>query len=217
MNMKKYIIGMVIGMIGFGLNAQDSIPTSHHWSFGVSTGDILHEIFNGENTNKSYPAFMLEYAAARYSIQGGFRLGYNYEDTMHDGFIDTEVDEQQSISGTLAGTWHIFSDTRWLIKTGLQFNGGWSREDVIEDSGFDQVITRRLQWNAGLGPVIDFRFFLQPRISLGMEASLIWSATHSEHQQLFTNFPEFNDTKETIEGSEINVLEPSTIYFRFHF
>ena len=79
------------------------------------------------------------------------------------------------------------------------------------------MITRRLQWNAGIGPVMDFRFFVHPRISLGMEASLIYSWTHSEHQQLFTNFPEFNDTKETIEGNELNVLEPSTIYLRFHF
>jgi hypothetical protein len=96
-------------------------------------------------------------------------------------------------------------------------NGGWSQDDIIEDSGFDRVVTRRLQWNAGIGPVIDFRFFVHPRISLGTEASLLYSVTRSELQQIFTNFPDFNNTKETVEGDEIAFIEPATIYLRFHF
>ena len=216
--MKAYtiIVNLVMLLSAAGIS-QEEMPKAYQWSIGISSGDILHELFNGDNTNKNYPALMVEYASARYSIQGGFRPGYNLDNTSHEGFIDTEVNEQLSLSGSLAGTYHIFSEGRWLIKAGLQFNGGWSREDITEDSGFDQLITRRLQWNAGVGPVMDFRFFVHPRISLGMEASLIYSWTHSEHQQLFTNFPEFNDTKETIEGNELNVLEPSTIYLRFHF
>ena len=217
--MKKIVIHIlsfwfISCQMGF---SQTEMPKVYHWSFGISAGDILHALFNGENTNKNYPAFMLEYAGEHYSLQGGFRPGYNLDNTSHEGFMDTEVNEQLSLSGSLAATRHIFSDKNWLIKAGLQFNGGWSREDITEDSGFDQVITRRLQWNAGVGPVIDFRYFVHPRISLGMETSLIYSWTHSEHQQLFTNFPEFDNTKETIEGNELNVLEPSTIYLRFHF
>ena len=114
-------------------------------------------------------------------------------------------------------TRHIFNSKNWLIKAGLQFAGGWSRQDINEDSGFDRVITRRLEWNAGLGPVIDFRYFVHPRISLGTEASLIYSVTRSELQQIFTNFPDFNNTKETVEGNSLVVNEPATIYLRFHF
>ena len=211
-----YIVTMTILFITRGWGQDDS-TRYYHWSFGISAGDILHELFNGDNNNKSYAAFVLEYAGQDYAVQAGFRPDYNMTDTQHEGFLDSEVTEHTSFSGHLAGTKNIFSDRNWIIRAGLQLNGGWSQDDIIEDSGFDRVVTRRLQWNAGIGPVIDFRFFVHPRISLGTEASLLYSVTRSELQQIFTNFPDFNNTKDTVEGDEITVVEPATIYLRFHF
>jgi len=217
MNRSILVISVLITCFSTISWSQAEEPKIYHWNFGISAGDILHELFNGDNSNKAYPAFTLEYAGVSHSLQGGFRMGYNKEDTEYDGFLDTEVNEQLALSGQLAATRHIFSDKRWLIKAGVQVTGGWSREDIIEDSGFDRVTTRRLQWNAGLGPVVDFRFFVHPRISLGTEASLIYSVTHAELQQLFTNFPDFDNTKETTRGDSIAFVEPATIYLRFHF
>jgi hypothetical protein len=197
--------------------SQSDTTRYYHWSLGISAGDILHELFNGDNTNKSYAAFTLEYAGHQYAVQAGFRPGYNRADTEHEGFVDSEVSKQLSLSGQLAGTKNILREKNWLIRAGVQLTGGYSREDIIEDSGFDRVTTRRLQWNAGIGPVIDFRFFVHPRISLGTEASLIYSVTHSELQQLFTNFPDFDNTKDTVKGNSLDVVEPATIYMRFHF
>ena len=78
-------------------------------------------------------------------------------------FLSMTVSLVLLMSGHLAFTRNIFSEPRWLIKAGLRYEGGWSREDIIEDSGFDRVTTRRLQWNGGAGPIIDFRFFVHPR------------------------------------------------------
>jgi hypothetical protein len=210
-------IAILITILAFHAQGQSSDTTYYHWNLGISAGDILHELFNGENSNKSYPAFTLEYSSQKYSIQAGFRPDYNNTNTSHEGFLDEEVTDALSLSGNLAVTRHIFNNKNWLIKAGIQFAGGWSREDITEDSGFDRVITRRLQWNAGLGPVLDFRYFVHPRISLGTEASLVYSVTRSELQQIFTNFPDFDNTKETIEGNSLEVIGPSTIYLRFHF
>lgn len=211
-----YIISLSVLCATQGWSQMDS-TRYYHWSLGISAGDILHELFNADNTNKTYAAFVLEYAGHDYAVQLGFRPDYNMTDAQHEGFLDSEVTEHTSLSGHLAGTKSIFSDRNWLIRAGLQVNGGWSQDDIIEDSGFDRVVTRRLQWNAGIGPVIDFRFFVHPRISLGTEASLLYSVTRSEVQQIFTNFPDFNNTKETVEGDEISFVEPATIYLRFHF
>jgi hypothetical protein len=188
-----------------------------HWSLGISGGDILHNLFNSENDNKQYAAFVVEYAGQKYAIQAGFRPDYNTADTHHEGFLDSEVTEQLSLSGHLSLTRTIFTDDKWLIRAGLTYSGGWSKEDIIEDSGFDRVTTRRLQWNAGVGPVLDFRFFVHPRISLGTEASLLYSVTRSELQQLFTNFPDFNNTLDIVKGNTVDVVEPATVYLRFHF
>lgn len=189
----------------------------YHWSFGVSAGDILHQLFNVDDVNRSYAAFVLEYAGQKYSLQAGFRPGYNVTDTQHEGFLDNEVTDQISLSGHLALMRYILSEQRWQIKAGLRYEGGWSREDIIEDSGFDRVTTRRLQWNGGAGPAIDFRFFVHPRISLGTDAGLIFAYSQSELQQLFTNFPEFDNTKDKVIERKLNVVEPMTIYLRFHF
>ena len=205
---------VLLSMKGWG---QSDEIKYYHWSLGISTGDILHELFNGENANKSYAAFVLEYAGHDYAVQAGFRPDYNMKNTQHEGFLDSEVTEQLSFSGHLAGTKNIFSEKNWLIRAGIQLNGGWSRDDITEETGFDKVVTRRLQWNAGIGPVIDFRFFVHPRISLGTEASLIYSVTHSELQQIFTNFPDFDNSKDEVKGDELSVVEPATIYLRFHF
>lgn len=188
----------------------------YRWSFGISAGDILHQLFNVDATNRSYAAFVMEYAGQQYSLQAGFRPGYNTLDTQYEGFLDNEVSEQLSLSGHLALMKSLMSEQRWHLKAGLRYEGGWSREDMIVDSGFDRVTTRRLQWNGGAGPMIDLRFFVHPRISLGTDAGLIFAYSQSELQQLFTNFPEFDNTKEKVIDRKLNVVEPMTIYLRFH-
>lgn len=199
------------------LRAQTETTGVRPWSVGISSGDILRELFGHEEGPASYASFVIEHAGATYALQAGIRPGYNYSHTSHDGFVDTDVTDKVSVSGHLALTRKIFSDSRWLIRAGLRYNGGWSREDITEDSGFDRVITRRLEWNAGLGPVVDIRFFVHPRISLGTDSGLFYTISRSELQQLFTNFPDFNTTKDTVKGDKIDVAEPATIYMRFHF
>jgi hypothetical protein len=196
----------------------DTLKPQHPWSIGISTADVLQGFFsNDEEVNKPFPAFMLEYAWSKYALQLGFRPVYNKADTQHEGFVDTEVMESKAMSGTLAFTRDIFRDNHWNFKVGLQYAGGWSREDIIEDSGFDRVTTRRLQWNSGGGIVADFRYAVHRHFSFGMEASLIYSFGRSELQQLFTNFPDFDTTKDVIEEDELKVIEPATIYLRYHF
>ena len=213
---------LVIGLILTGcttstmLCAQDE-SKFYKWSFGVSAGDILHQLFNADESNRSYNAFVLEYSGRRYALQAGFRPGYNKSDVSHEGFLDTEITEATNLSGSLSISRIIYTDHRWHILAGLKYAGGWSKEDIIQDSGFDRITTRRLQWNSGIGPVIDFRFRVHNRISLGMEASLLYTVSRSELQELFTNFPDFNTTKDIVEDNSLDVIEPATIYFRYHF
>lgn len=203
-------------LAGTTLSGQQDEPRYYHWSFGVSAGDILHNLFSDEPGNRSYAAFVLEYSGHKYALQAGFRPGYNTKNTEHEGFLDTEVSEQLSLSGHLALTRSFFADARWNLKAGLRYEGGWSKEDIFVDSGFDRVTTRRLQWNGGAGPILDIRYFVHPRISLGTDAGLIYAYSESELQQLFTNFPEFDNTKDKVIERKLNVSEPMTIYLRFH-
>jgi hypothetical protein len=217
----KNRIPVLIGMLGiclhvFGQDAEKPKP-AYPWSFGISTADILRSITDSSNENKPYAAFVLEYAWSRNALQLGFRPDYNHADTQHEGFVDTEVTKKKAISGTLAWTRSIFADQHWNFKCGLQYAGGWSREDIINDSGFDRVTTRRLQWNSGGGIVVDFRYAVHSHFSFGTEASLIYSFGQSELQQLFTNFPDFNTTKDVVKENELKVIEPATIYLRYHF
>ena len=217
MKRNKHHILFVIMLFSVAGWSQSDSARFYHWDIGISTGDILHELFNGDNKTKTYPALTLEYSGQKYSVQLGFRPDYNQTNIAYDGFLDSEITDKFSISGHLAFTRIILNNKNWQIKAGLQVPGGWSREDITEDSGFDQVITRRLEWNVGLGPVIDFRYYVHPRISFGMEASLIYSFSRSELQQIFTNFPDFDNTKETVNADDFAVVEPTTIYMRFHF
>jgi hypothetical protein len=206
-------IGLCISGIA---GAQEDIKINH-WSFGMSAGDILHQLFNTETENRSYNAFVLEYSGNRYALQVGFRPGYNKSDVSHESFLDTEISEAMNLSGSIALTRKLFTDHRWDIMAGLKYAGGWSQEDVIQDSGFDRITTRRLQWNSGIGPVVDFRFRIHQRISLGTEASLLYTVSRSELQERFTNFPDFNTTKDIVVDNAVEVFEPATIYLRFHF
>lgn len=216
--MKKIIL-LLIGTMSFSISllGQETTKPPYPWSFGISSGDILHSLFNEENDNKPYAAFVVEYAGSKWATQLGFRPGYNTEDVQHEGFEDTEVTKTKAISGTLALTRTLFKDKHWHLQCGLQYAGGWSQEDIIEDTGFDRVTTRRLQWNSGGGVVVDFRFAVHSRFSFGTEASLIYSVGKSELQQLFTNFPDFDNTKDVVKEDELKVIEPATIYLRYHF
>ena len=216
MKLRIHMIVAIMALATVSIVAQEGETKYYPWSIGISAGDILHHLFNSDDTNRSYAAFVLEYSGHQYSLQAGFRPGYNVSDSQHEGFFDNEVTEKLSLSGHLALMRRIFSDRQWLIKGGLRYEGGWSRDDIIEDSGFDRITTRRLQWNGGIGPVLDFRIFVHPRISLGTEAGLIYSYSQAELQQLFTNFPEFDNTRDKVIERKLNVAEPMTIYLRFH-
>jgi hypothetical protein len=216
--MKKLILLLIgIWSISISAGAQEKVKPPYPWSFGISSGDILHSLFNAENENKPYAAFVLEYAGSQWALQLGFRPDYNKADVQHEGFVDTEVTKTKALSGSLALTRTLFQDQRWHLQCGLKYAGGWSKEDIIEDSGFDRVTTRRLQWNSGGGLVVDFRFAVHSRFSFGTEASLIYSVGKSELQQLFTNFPDFDTTKDVVKEDDVTVIEPATIYMRYHF
>ncbi|MEP6645749.1 MAG: hypothetical protein ABJC12_01560 [Saprospiraceae bacterium] len=217
MKRRTLYTALVFIMISHAIFGQSNEARLYHWSFGISSGDILHSIFNTNTDNKSYSAFVLEYQGGNYGIQAGFRPGYNATNLKHDGFTDTEVTDKLSFSGDLNLTRVVYHDGRWSIRAGLKYVAGWSREDIINDSGFDRLTTRRLEWNIGGGLVTDIRYMIHPRISLGTEASVVLAHNQSELQQLFTNFPDFNTTKDKITGHKINVSEPMTIYLRFHF
>ena len=98
--------------------------TRRPWSFGVSAGDILHQLFNADNENRSYAAFVIEYAGNQYAMQAGFRPGYNRQDIHHEGFVDTEVTKQHGISGGIAITKLLLHDQRWNIRAGIKYDGG---------------------------------------------------------------------------------------------
>lgn len=212
---KQWMVCICLCITGVAYAQEDA--KVNRWSFGISAGDILHQLFNTETENKSYNAFVLEYSGNQYALQVGFRPGYNKSDVSHEGFLDTEISEATNLSGSITLTRKLFTDHRWEIMAGLKYAGGWSQEDIIQDSGFDRITTRRLQWNSGIGPVIDFRFRIHHRISLGTEASLLYTISRSELQERFTNFPDFNTTKDIIKDNSVEVFEPSTIYLRFHF
>ena len=216
MNMLRLYTVLIFSFVTVYGYSQTEEPKYYHWSLGISAGDILHQLFNVDDDNRSYAAFLLEYSGHKYSLQAGFRPGYNRMDTDHEGFVDTEITKQIGLSGHLALMRNVLDDKRWLVKAGLRYEGGWSREDIIEDSGFDRVTTRRLQWNGGAGPVLDIRYYVHPRISIGTDAALIYTYGQSELQQLFTNFPEFDNTKDKVIERKLNVAEPMTIYLRFH-
>lgn len=212
----KHLLYLILSFISVAVvHAQDDAKV-YRWSIGISAGDVLHNLFNDEAPNKAYAAFLLEYAGQRYSLQAGFRPGYNLANHTHEGFLDSEVDKQTSLSGHLALFRTVLSDKNWLLKAGVRYEGGWSREDIIKDSGFDRVTTRRLEWNGGLGPVLDIRYFVHPRISIGTDAALVYSYSESQHQQLFTNFPDFDTTLSKVTERKLKVVEPMTMYIRFH-
>ncbi len=215
---KKIIYSSIFSFLFTGsVLSQSDKPEYYRWSFGISAGDIFQNLFNSQDTNRSYAAFVLEYAWPKYALQAGFRPGYNMTNTEHEGFTDSEVTHKTTFSGSLNFTRTIFSDQRWSFAAGLKYSGGRSKEDIIKDSGFDVVTTRRLEWNAGIGPVVDVRFYVHSRFSLGTEASLLYTYYESELQQLYDNFPDFDTTTDKVTANKVEVFEPMTIYLRFHF
>ena len=127
------------------VSSQSKEPQPYHWNFGISAGDILHTLFNSEESNQSYAAFVLEYTWKRNALQAGFRPGYNMNDTEHEGFSDTEITHQSSLSYHFNFTRILFNDHHWLLQAGLKYEGGTSKDEIIKDSGFDRVTTTRLQ------------------------------------------------------------------------
>jgi hypothetical protein len=93
MNIRISFTLVLIVLVAYTSRGQSDEPKFYHWSLGISSGDIIHNLFNTVDTNRSYAAFVLEYTGEKYALQLGFRPGYNLTDTRHEGFIDSEITE----------------------------------------------------------------------------------------------------------------------------
>jgi hypothetical protein len=88
---------------------------------------------------------------------------------------------------------------------------------TVDDTGFDKVTYENEEWNLGGGPFVQLVFRINDRISLSTDGALYFKHFNTTENELFENFPDFNNELSKTTGQKLEVFLPTSLFIHFHF
>jgi hypothetical protein len=95
--------------------------------------------------------------------------------------------------------------------------GYFSKDETIDDSGFDVITNSETVNGWGVGPSFGLQFNLTERLSFYTEGFFYYKTGERQSARTFKNFPEFDDELRNIDEEEIQISLPSVLYVVFRF
>ena len=80
---------------------------------------------------------------------------------------------------------------------------------------FDELDDRLYVW--GPPPFVQLVFRINDRISLSTDAALYFNHFNRTENELFENFPDFNNELSKTTGQKLEVFLPTSLFIHFHF
>jgi hypothetical protein len=83
-------------------------------------------------------------------------------------------------------------DAKWYCTYGFDVGAGFSKKELIIDSGFDIARSVESGWTLKMGPIGGIWYRFSPKISMGTEATYYYTSQDLKDEKIFTANPQFN-------------------------
>ncbi|MEN9609369.1 MAG: hypothetical protein RLZZ628_183 [Bacteroidota bacterium] len=203
MRLKKALLLSGFISLTFAAGAQEkeqqktTVPAYKH-EIGMDANAFFGQIFElfGGKSNDLNP-YLLTYKY-KWTPTSAFRSGLTVSfRSLKEGngtFADTRTDRLMNYAARLGYEWQRKLDNQWHYTFGFDVGAGFSKKDLIIDSGFDVVNSTESGWTIKAGPVGGIWYRFSPKISVGTEATFYYVTQDLKEKKVFSANPQFNST-----------------------
>jgi len=219
--MKRIILISTFTALAFvGYSQDEDADTSRTFKhdIGLNAIGMLRALFNSDEIDAVTPYLI------SYNLDMGktnFRLGigpsFSSSTETHEGFSDSQNNTKIDLDARIGLGFDVIDQKRWVVRTGFDIIGGYHLDKTVDDTGFDKVTTENEEWNIGAGPFAQLIFRINDRISISTDAGLYFNHFNSRENELFENFPDFNNELSQTTGQKLEVFLPTSLFIHFHF
>jgi len=229
--MKRFTLFLACSFIFLSaIHSQDSLlinntltkprkPIDFRNEIGINGTYFLKQIINLSDTSIAVSPYLLTYKMMfnNFGIRTGIGASYKKEKSTEEDFEDSSTDINSSYNFRFGLEYQNQFHKRWTASAGLDFIYNNKTTKFTADSGFDVFTEKTTTKGSGGGPVLGLYFNFNKHLSIYTEAAFYFIQEEEEQSREFTNFPQFDNTKDTIEISELETLLPTTLYVVFRF
>ncbi|MEM6262325.1 MAG: outer membrane beta-barrel protein [Bacteroidota bacterium] len=193
------------------------VPSGHE--VGINATFFIKQLLDlSENDIATSPyLFTYRMAIGKWGIRAGVGGTNQRTETSEEGFADTETQQDYSLDARLGVERLLPVGKRWMVNFGLDATTRLVGNVNIIETGFDRVETTTSTTGFGFGPVMGIQFFFNEHLSLYTEGSFYYTFFTTTTERDFTNFPQFNDEEERVEGQELLNNLPATLWLVYRF
>lgn len=219
--MKKIVlISLFIALCisAFAQNRQSDTTKTFRHDIGLNAIGMLRALFNSDELDAVTPyLFSYNLDMGKTNFRAGLGPSYSSSTETHEGFSDSEKTTSVDLDLRLGLGFDVVDHKRWTVRTGFDVIGGYRLDKTVDDTGFDKVTTENKAWNIGAGPFAQLIFRINDRISLSTDSALYFNHFNIEENELFENFPDFNNQLSQTTGQKLEVYLPTSLFIHFHF
>jgi hypothetical protein len=170
-------------------------PVSKH-EIGVDANAFLGQIFElfGGKSNELNP-YLLTYKYKlnpTTAVRTGLTIALRSFKESDGTFIDTRTDRFMNYATRLGIEKQSELDAKWYFTYGFDVGVGFSKKELIIDSGFDIARSVESGWTLKVGPMGGIWYRFSPKISMGTEATYYYTSQDLKAEKIFTANPQFN-------------------------
>jgi hypothetical protein len=171
------------------------VPAYKH-EIGIDANAFFGQVFEifGGKSNDLNP-YLLTYKykwTAKSAIRSGLTVSFRSLKEGNGTFADTRTDRLMNYAARLGYEWQKQLDEQWHYTFGFDVGAGFSKKDLMIDSGFDIVNSVESGWTMKAGPIGSIWYRFSPKISIGTEATFYYVTQDLKEKKVFSANPQFN-------------------------
>jgi hypothetical protein len=201
MQFKKALLWSGFISLTFAATAQEkekkkTPEVNYKHEVGVDANAFFGQVFElfGGKSNELNP-YLLTYKykiTPKTAIRSGMTVSFRSLKEGNGTFADTRTDRFMNYAGRLGYEWQKDLDAQWHYTYGFDVGGGYSKKELLINSGFDVANSIESGWTFKVGPVGGLWYRLSPKISIGTEATYYYVTQDLTEKKVFSANPQFN-------------------------
>jgi hypothetical protein len=219
--MKRVYLISVLVILSAMCFAQETIADSSRQfrhDIGLNAIGMFRALFNSDEVDAITP-YLISYNLdmGKTNFRVGIGPAFSSSTETHEGFSDSQKNTTVNLDVRVGLGFDIVDHQKWTVRTGFDVIGGYHIDKTVDDTGFDKVTHEDEEWNLGAGPFVQLVFRINDRISLSTDAALYFKHFNRTENELFENFPDFNNELSKTTGQKLEVFLPTSLFIHFHF
>jgi hypothetical protein len=153
----------------------------------------VFELFGGKSNDLNPYLLTYKYKLTpKTALRAGITASFRSLKEGNGTFADTRTDRSMNYAARFGYEWQRDLDAQWHYTYGFDAGAGYSKTELVIDSGFDLANSVESGWTYKVGPMAGLWYRFSPKINVGTEATFYYMTQNLTEEKVFSANPQFN-------------------------